>query len=326
MTSLPIIRSCSFFSRSPFGSQLSFRTISSSRLSLHENPLGLPTRIKSSTTTPNPNIGKGLPPKRPIPNVKKVIAVYSAKGGVGKSTTSVNLATTLAQKGIRTGLLDADLFGPSIPLMMNLVGKEALLTPQNNLQPLVNYGVQTMSMGFLVDDAQAVVWRGMMVMKAIQQLLWQVQWDALDVLVIDMPPGTGDTQISILQQVVLDGVVIVSTPQDVALADAKKGIQLFSKMSVPILGLVENMSYFTCPNCNHESHIFNPPSKTGNRVDILAAKLGADVIARVPLDPEVCEAADAGKLVSVASKKTGKVYVDLATTVSSKLGLKTSSQ
>ncbi|KAJ3026667.1 UNVERIFIED_CONTAM: hypothetical protein HDU68_005253 [Siphonaria sp. JEL0065] len=209
--------------------------------------------------------------------------------------------------------------------MMNLVGKEALLTPQNHLQPLVNYGVQTMSMGFLVDENQAVVWRGMMAMKAIQQLLWQVQWSNLDILVIDMPPGTGDTQISILQQVVLDGVVIVSTPQDVALADAKKGITLFSKMSVPILGLVENMSFFTCPNCNHESHIFNPPSKSTdgevNRLDVLAKKLGTDVIARVPLDPDVCEAADAGKLVSVASKKTGLVYTELAETVCKKLGL-----
>ncbi|KAJ3073782.1 hypothetical protein HDU98_000702 [Podochytrium sp. JEL0797] len=278
--------------------------------------------MKTPTPQNNPNIQRGLPQKRKIPNVAKVIAVYSAKGGVGKSTTSVNLATSLAAKGIRTGLLDADLFGPSIPLMMNLVGKEALLTPQNNLQPLENYGVQTMSMGFLIDEGQAVVWRGMMVMKAIQQLLWQVQWSNLDVLVIDMPPGTGDTQISILQQVELDGVVIVSTPQDVALSDAKKGITLFGKMSVPIIGLVENMSFFTCPNCNHESHIFNPPSKDGvSRLDTLAGKLGADVIARVPLDPEVCEAADGGKLVSVVSKKSGVVYANLAEAVCKKLGL-----
>ncbi|KAI8610609.1 P-loop containing nucleoside triphosphate hydrolase protein [Chytriomyces sp. MP71] len=206
---------------------------------------GLPTRLKAPHPSTNPNITKGLPPKRPIPNVRRVIAVYSAKGGVGKSTTSVNIATSLAAKGIKTGILDADLFGPSIPIMMNLAGKEALLAPKSNLlQPMTNYGVECMSMGFLIDENQPVVWRGMMVMKAIQQLLWQVKWSELDVLVIDMPPGTGDTQISILQQVELNGAVIVSTPQDVALADTKKGISLFEKMNIE----VENQ-LVTSPMC-----------------------------------------------------------------------------
>ncbi|KAJ3121933.1 hypothetical protein HK100_012180 [Physocladia obscura] len=298
------------------------RAFTSTANLFHSNPLnlgGVQTRIKSAPTDAqslNPQIRRGVPIPKKIPNVKKVIAVYSAKGGVGKSTTSVNLATTLAyHNGLRVAILDADLFGPSIPRMMNLSGKEAVLTPDSNfLVPLTNHGVQCMSMGFLINEGQVVAWRGMMVMKAIEQLLWQVQWADVDVLVIDMPPGTGDTQISILQQVELDGVVIVSTPQDVALSDAKKGIALFNTRKVPILGLVENMSFFTCPNCSHESHIFNPPSKTGvsSRLDILAQSLGAEVIARVPLDPLVCEAADSGKLVASVDSKTKQVYVDLA--------------
>ncbi|AOA61762.1 GQ67_01581T0 [Komagataella phaffii] len=180
-----------------------------------------------------PRMSKGLPIRQKIPNVEKVILVSSGKGGVGKSTVSTNLALSLRNLGLKTGLLDADLFGPSIPKLMNLAG-EPRITETGKLIPLVNYGIQTMSMGYLISEENAVVWRGLMVMKALQQLLFEVQWEDLDILVIDMPPGTGDTQLTISQQVKVDGSVIVSTPQDIALLDAVKGITMFNKVNIPV--------------------------------------------------------------------------------------------
>ncbi|KAJ3327011.1 hypothetical protein HDU76_012437 [Blyttiomyces sp. JEL0837] len=266
-----------------------------------------------------PRMSKGLPSKRPIPRVANVIAVSSAKGGVGKSTTAVNLAVALTGKGLRAGILDADVFGPSIPLMMNLSGM-ADITERNSIKPMINYGTQCMSMGFLVGPEQTVVWRGLMVMKGIQQLLFDVEWTDLDVLVIDMPPGTGDTQLSISQLIDLNGAVVVSTPQDVALADAKKGIEMFKKLNVPILGLVQNMSFFCCPNCSHETEIFGP--RTG--VSKVAEKLGIEVIANVPLNPEICEMSDVGTPIVVAKpdSPSAKAYVGLAEKVVEKLNLR----
>lgn len=179
-----------------------------------------------------PRMQRGLPKKSPIPSVARVVAVSSAKGGVGKSTTAVNLAISLSRLGRKTGLLDTDLFGPSIPKMMNLCGKP-FTTPNDKLIPLLNYGVECMSMGFLVDEKDPVVWRGMMVMKGLQDLIRNVAWNNLDMLVIDMPPGTGDTQLTLSQLVEIDGALIVSTPQDVAMADTLKGIAMFEKLNVP---------------------------------------------------------------------------------------------
>ncbi|KAH0130235.1 P-loop containing nucleoside triphosphate hydrolase protein, partial [Aureobasidium melanogenum] len=230
------------------------RLFSCLRTLQHENPLGLPR----SGTPPNlrARMQRGLPEKRPIKDVKKVIAVSSAKGGVGKSTVSVNLALAFARSGLRSGVLDTDIFGPSIPTLLDLEGNEPRLSANNQLIPLTNYGLQSMSMGYLVPETSAIVWRGLMVMKALQQLLHEVEWGGLDVLVLDLPPGTGDVQLTITQQIELDGAVIVSTPQDVALKDAVRGVEMFRKVKVPILGMVQNMSAFTCPNCSTTHSIF----------------------------------------------------------------------
>ncbi|KAI5240525.1 P-loop containing nucleoside triphosphate hydrolase protein [Aureobasidium subglaciale] len=273
----------------------------------HENPLGLPR----SGTPPNlrARMQRGLPEKRPIKDVKKVIAVSSAKGGVGKSTISVNLALAFARSGLRTGVLDTDIFGPSIPTLLDLEGNEPRLSANNQLIPLTNYGLKSMSMGYLVPQTSAIVWRGLMVMKALQQLLHEVEWDGLDVLVLDLPPGTGDVQLTITQQIELDGAVIVSTPQDVALKDAVRGVEMFRKVKVPILGMVQNMSAFTCPNCSTTHSIFGREGviKKCEEMDI---KLLADI----PLHPSICEDADRGKPTVVAEPDSlrAQVFKDLA--------------
>ncbi|XP_013786683.1 iron-sulfur protein NUBPL-like [Limulus polyphemus] len=205
----------------------------------------------------NPKAPKGLPTKLPIAGVKQVIVVASGKGGVGKSTTAVNLALAIkmTQKNKDVGLLDADVYGPSIPRMMNLSGQPEV-TNQNLMKPLMNFGIKCMSMGFLVEEKSAIVWRGLMVMSAIQKLLRQVAWGPLDYLVVDMPPGTGDTQLSLSQSIPITGAVIVTTPQDIALLDAVRGTDMFRKVGVPVLGIIQNMNAFSCPNCGHTSYIF----------------------------------------------------------------------
>lgn len=278
----------------------------------HENPLGLP-KVKGAPEVPR--MSKGLPIRQRIPNVEKIVLVSSGKGGVGKSTTSVNLALALKKLGKRVGILDADLFGPSIPKLLNLSG-EPRISNNGKLIPLSNYGLESMSMGYLIAPENPVVWRGLMVMKALQQLLFEVEWSNLDYLVIDMPPGTGDTQLTISQQLKVDGAVIVSTPQDIALIDAVKGISMFEKVNIPILGLVQNMSFFLCPNCNHESHIF------GNEGAVKKAQeMNIDVLGSIPLNELVCEQSDSGKpiVISHPDFSMAQPYVDIAQSIASKL-------
>jgi ATP-binding protein involved in chromosome partitioning len=238
---------------------------------------------------------RGLPQKRRIPGVKKVIAVSSAKGGVGKSTIAVNLALAFARSGHRAGILDTDIFGPSIPTLLNLSG-EPRLSANNQLVPLSNYGLKSMSMGYLIPEESAVAWRGLMVMKALQQLLHEVEWGGLDVLVLDLPPGTGDVQLTITQQVELDGAVIISTPQDLSLKDAIKGITLFRKVSVPLLGLVSNMSTFICPTCSTPHPIFGSQQHIAD----MCKKHDLRLLGEIPLHPQICEDADRGKPTVVA--------------------------
>nr|CAG4634945.1 EOG090X0A5B [Alona affinis] len=240
---------------------------------------------------------RGLPVKKPISGVKNIILVASGKGGVGKSTVAVNLALALSRHLPKQdiGLLDADIFGPSIPTMMNLSGTPDL-TEKGLIKPLVNYNIKCMSMGFLVDNSSPVVWRGLMVMSAIDRLLRQVDWAPLDYLVIDMPPGTGDTQLSIAQNVPVSGAVIVTTPQKIALIDARKGALMFQKVGIPVLGLVNNMSHFSCPGCGTHSHIFG---RTG--AGALGNDIGLEVLVDIPLDTSIMEAADEGHPTVVSS-------------------------
>ncbi len=227
-------------------------------------------------------------PQSSMPELGSIIAVASGKGGVGKSTTAVNLALAMARLGRRVGILDADVYGPSMPRLMGLAGK-----PQSpdgkKILPMERHGVKVMSMGFLVPEDTPVIWRGPMVMGALEQLLRDVAWGTLDVLVVDMPPGTGDTQLTMAQRAGMAGAVIVSTPQDIALIDARKGLNMFRKVSVPVLGIVENMSYFVCPNCDHKSEIFG---HGGARAE--AERLGCDFLGEIPLDIEIRRLSDNG--------------------------------
>lgn len=247
-----------------------------------------------------------------IEGVKHVIAVASGKGGVGKSTTAMNLAVALSAAGHKVGLLDADVYGPSLPRMMGLSAGSASSEDGQTINPALAHGVKVMSMGFLVEEDTPMVWRGPMVLSALKQMLFQVRWAPLDVLVIDMPPGTGDTQLSIAQSVGLSGAIIVSTPQDIALLDARKGLNMFRKVNVPILGMIENMSLFICPECGHESHIFAHGGAAA-----AAAELGVDFLAEIPLDLDIRVQTDSGKPVVIHQPdgKPAGIYRDLASAV-----------
>ncbi len=255
-----------------------------------------------------------------IPGVKHIIAVASGKGGVGKSTTACNLALGLAVNGAKVGILDADIYGPSMPRLLGITGQ-----PQpaagGALKPMEGYGLKVMSMGFLVDEDTPMIWRGPMVMSALTQMMRDVDWGELDIMVVDMPPGTGDAQLTMAQQVPLAGALIVSTPQDLALIDARKGLNMFRKVDVPVLGIVENMSYFVCPKCGEESEIFG---RGGARDE--AEKIGATFLGEVPLDIEVRERSDAG-LPIVATKPDSmhaEIYRNIASQVSDQLDSGTS--
>ncbi|MBZ9935051.1 Mrp/NBP35 family ATP-binding protein [Mesorhizobium sp. BR1-1-16] len=266
---------------------------------------------------PPPRPARPAPPatsasgKPGIPGVGAIIAVASGKGGVGKSTTAVNIALGLAANGLKVGLLDADIYGPSVPRLLGLSGKPETQDGRT-LKPMEAFGIKAMSMGFLVEEETPMIWRGPMVMSALTQMLREVAWAPLDVLVVDMPPGTGDAQLTMAQQVPLAGAVIVSTPQDLALIDARKGLAMFRKVDVPVLGIVENMSYFLCPHCGGRSDIF---SHGGARHE--AERLGVPFLGEVPLDLVIRETSDAGRPI-VASAPDGphaRVYRDIATRI-----------
>ncbi|MFZ3234789.1 MAG: Mrp/NBP35 family ATP-binding protein, partial [Stellaceae bacterium] len=229
-----------------------------------------------------------------IPGVGAIVAVASGKGGVGKSTVAANLALGLKANGLAVGVLDADIYGPSMPRMLGISGRPRSRDGKT-LQPMENYGLRVMSMGFLVPEDTPMIWRGPMVMSALQQMLREVEWGTLDIMVVDMPPGTGDAQLTMAQQVPLAGAVIVSTPQDIALLDARKGLNMFKKVDVPVLGIVENMSYFLCPHCGGRSEIF---SHGGARREAL--QLGAEFLGEVPLDLAIRETSDSGHPITVS--------------------------
>jgi len=260
--------------------------------------------------------GAQAPAKPLAPGVKAIIAVASGKGGVGKSTTAVNLAFALMQLGLTVGLLDADIYGPSIPRLLGISGKP-VSADGKMLEPKLAHGVKCMSMGFLVPEDTPMIWRGPMVMSALQQMLRDVNWGELDVMVVDMPPGTGDAQLTMAQQVPLAGAVIVSTPQDIALLDARKGLNMFRKVDVPVLGFIENMSYFVCPHCGERSDIF---SHGGARKE--AGALGVDFLGEVPLHIAIRETSDAGTPIVLAQPESehARVYRAIAERVRDRLG------
>jgi ATP-binding protein involved in chromosome partitioning len=229
-----------------------------------------------------------------VPGVKNIVAVASGKGGVGKSTTAVNLALALSAEGARVGVLDADIYGPSQPMMLGITGRPESRDGKS-LEPMTGHGLQAISIGFLIDVDTPMVWRGPMVTQALEQLLKDTRWQDLDYLIVDMPPGTGDIQLTLAQKVPVTGAVIVTTPQDIALIDARKGLKMFEKVGIPILGIVENMSTHVCSACGHEEHIFG-----AGGAERMAKEYGVEVLGSLPLDMSIREQADSGKPTVVA--------------------------
>ena len=253
---------------------------------------------------------------KPLPGVRNIIAVASGKGGVGKSTTAANLALALSQEGATVGLLDADIYGPSIPQMLGLAGKQPESSDGEKMDPLEAYGVQTMSIGYMIDVDSPMVWRGPMVTQALEQLINQTKWRDLDYLIVDMPPGTGDTQLTLAQKVPVTGAVIVTTPQDIALIDARKGLKMFDKVGIPILGLVENMSIHICSKCGHEEHIFGHGG--GEK---MCADYDAEFLGSLPLELAIREMADAGKptVVGAPDSRAADLYRAIARRIAVKV-------
>lgn len=282
-----------------------------------ERPMGTaPAKIPANQ--PAAPVAKPMPPELAV-GVKWIVAVASGKGGVGKSTVAANLAVAFAQMGLVTGLLDADIYGPSVPLMMGRAGIKPEHGTNNKLVPVPAHGLRTMSIGFLVDTDAPMIWRGPMVQSAIIQMLRDVDWAGTDILVVDMPPGTGDAQLTFAQKIPLSGAVIVSTPQDVALIDARKGLEMFRKVGVPLLGLVENMAYFCCPNCGHQTDIFG---HGGARRD--AEKMNVPFLGEIPLGVKIREYADTGTPIIAAEPQSeyAVVYRNIAQQVIDQLSLK----
>jgi len=258
---------------------------------------------------------------KPIDNVKNIIAVASGKGGVGKSTTAVNLALALAYEGARVGILDADIYGPSQPRMLGISGQPES-KDGNSLEPMSSYELQAMSIGFLIDEETPMIWRGPMVTQALEQLLNDTNWSELDYLIIDLPPGTGDTQLTLAQKVPVSGAIVVTTPQDIALLDARKGFKMFEKVEVPVLGIVENMSIHICSNCGHEEHIFGEGG--GSR---MAEQYGVDFLGALPLELRIREETDSGKPTVVADPEArpSQIYREIARKAAAKLAMQAKS-
>jgi ATP-binding protein involved in chromosome partitioning len=252
-----------------------------------------------------------------LPEVKNIIAVASGKGGVGKSTVAVNLALALAKEGAQVGILDADIYGPSQPAMLGAEGERPVLKDKS-LLPIRRHGIQSMSIGYLIDQRAAMVWRGPMIGKAMQQLIHDTQWEALDYLIVDLPPGTGDIQLTLCQKIPVSGAIIVTTPQDLALLDVRRACEMFNKLNVPILGIVENMSVYHCPQCGHEEHVFG---KGG--ADKLAQEYGLTVLGAIPLDIRIREMTDSGNppVVQETDSHYAKAFCEVGRKVAAKLSL-----
>ena len=288
---------------------------------ISEIPEVLNTTVVLTSERP-PQASKASPPKdKPtknltLPGVESIIAVASGKGGVGKSTTSVNLSVAFSKLGKKVGLLDADIYGPSIPRMMGIKDKPQQ-TQNKQLLPPENFGIRCMSMGMLVAEEEPMIWRGPMVMGALQQMLSEVEWAPLDILVIDLPPGTGDAQLTLAQQTRISGAIIVSTPQDIALLDARKGLNMFRKVSVPILGIIENMSYFICDNCGTTHEIFNRDGALNT-----AKTENVDFLGAIPLDTKIRETSDNGQPIVISDPESSHAnsYMEIAKKVINSLG------
>ncbi|RPI15594.1 MAG: iron-sulfur cluster carrier protein ApbC [Lysobacterales bacterium] len=274
-----------------------------------------PSRVAVSWAVESQAVQGGL---SPLPGIRNVVAVASGKGGVGKSTTAVNLALALALDGARVGLLDADIYGPSQPRMTGLQGDRPTSRDGRRIEPLEAHGIKVMSIGFLIEEEQPMVWRGPMVTQALTQLLGDTHWGELDYLVVDMPPGTGDIQLTLSQRVPVSGAVIVTTPQDIALLDARKGLRMFQKVAIPVLGVVENMSTHVCSNCGHEEPIFG----TGGGAR-MAAQYGVALLGQLPLDIRIREETDGGRPTVVAAPESavGQAYFATARRMAARLSL-----
>tara|TARA_Y100000590_G_C15694021_1_gene1004475 strand:- start:1301 stop:2143 length:843 start_codon:yes stop_codon:yes gene_type:complete len=254
--------------------------------------------------------------KREVPGISRILAISSGKGGVGKSTTSVNIAVSMSKLGKRIGIMDADVFGPSIPKLMNINGKPHTSPDGKTIEPKENYGIQCISIGLMIAEDTPMIWRGPMVMSAVQQLIYDINWNDIDTLIIDMPPGTGDTQLTLAQQVPITGSVIVSTPQDVALIDVKKGLNMFRQVDIPVLGIVENMSYFVCPECNSKLNIFSHGG-----VEKIAKKMNTEFLGEIPLDVLIRQQSDLGMPITVShpDSENSARYLEIAKNISHKL-------
>ena len=268
----------------------------------------------TSNVRSRPEFGQG----KVLSQVRNIVAIASGKGGVGKSTVTANLALALAKTGAKVGLLDCDIYGPSMPIMFGLVGAQPEITADQKIVPLKAYGISLMSIGFLAQEKMPIIWRGPMVHQILQQFLTRVEWGELDYLLLDLPPGTGDAQLTLTQTVAISGAVIVTTPQEVSLIDARKGLQMFEKVNVPVLGLIENMSYFSCPDCSKVVEVFKRGG--GER---MSQEMGVPLLGEIPIDPEIVQTGDQGKPIVAAKpeSQTAKIYQIIAGAIAAQLSI-----